>query len=54
MKRKKKRKIPIELRMDPDLLKWLEDKVREGTFESVSDGIRKCVKMAMKQPSKST
>ena len=29
--------------MPEDLLEWLQDRVRDGTFASVSHGIRRCV-----------
>ena len=29
--------------LDQETIEWLEDQVRKGHFESISDGIRKCI-----------
>jgi len=39
----KKRMVRVSLLMPEDLLEWLQEKVRDGTFASISHGIRRCV-----------
>ena len=40
---RKKKMLRVSLLMPEDLLEWLQDRVRDGTFASVSHGIRRCV-----------
>ena len=44
-KRVKGKASQIGVYIDQENLEWLQDRVRKGTFESISNGIRTCVTM---------
>jgi Arc/MetJ-type ribon-helix-helix transcriptional regulator len=46
MPKKKKFEAKVTISLPKELVEWLEDNVRMGTFANISHGIRQCIAIA--------
>lgn len=49
MPKKKQFEKKVNVCLPKDLAEWLEGKVKDGTYASLSHGIRKCVQIVKEQ-----
>lgn len=49
MPKKKQFEVKVNVSLPQDLADWLNGKVKDGTYASISHGIRLCVQIVRKQ-----